>query len=190
MAYIVFDKLWDIAIEGFLLLQYKLFSSHALKSSGSCLFTVLCVEFSLFYQKSHPSCKWAGLFLRKNTVLLAARVHAPQHAPVTVNDARPSWFFGWTLLFAGARVWFPVVAQINPGMLGKTHRSGSRAERGFVPANVRRNTLVVEAGKDLKCLGVKRWTLPPARLDITLQKRTSLQNNNGTRILHESLKTN
>lgn len=122
---IVLHKLWDVTVEGFLLFECKLFSSHAPKGSGSCPYAVLSIGFSIFYQKSHPSCKWAGcvFFLRKNTVLLAACVRAPLHAPVTVNDARPLWFFGWTLLFAGARVWFPVVAQISLGMLGKTHRS-------------------------------------------------------------------
>lgn len=47
-------------------------------------------------------------------------------------------FFSRTLLFAGARVWFPVAAQISLGML-KNLRSDAAA-RSFVATHMRRNT--------------------------------------------------
>lgn len=89
---IVLHELSDVTVEGFLLLEYKLFSSHAPKGSGCCLYTVLSIGFSIFYQKKSSILQMGWVFfffLRKNTVLLAARVRAPLHAPVTVNDARP-----------------------------------------------------------------------------------------------------
>lgn len=157
----LFSIIWDVAIEGIHLLEYNWFNSHPPKNSVSDLFPVfLSIEFLLFYQKSHPSCKRAGVFSQeRHSSSGSPHMHAPLHAPVTVNDARPSWFFGWTLFFAGACVWFPVVAQISLGMLEKPQRKELTPVLYLLTCRITCWHVVVRAGKDLKHLDVKWWTL-------------------------------
>lgn len=173
-------------------IQYQLFLSQKFQ-----LLTFCCLKHWIFIPlKSHPCCKWAGVFLRKNTVLLAARAHSPLRAPVTMNDAKPSCFFGRMLLFAGARVWFPVVAQISLGMLREKKPSLQTQLTGvlcLLTWGITLGHVVAQAGRDLKLLRVRCWTRchPLTRaLAITRQKHASLHNNNGTHIRHKSLETN
>lgn len=192
----LFSIIWDVAIEGIHLLEYNWFNSHPPKNSVSDLFPVfLSIEFLLFYPKSHPSCKRAGVFSQeRHSSSGSPHMHAPLHAPVTVNDARPSWFFGWTLFFAGACVWFPVVAQISLGMLEKPQRKELTPVLYLLTCRITCwLTRGSEGGKRSEAprCEVMNSVLPlPPGLEMTPQKRTFLQNNKGAHVLHKSLETN
>lgn len=173
MAYIVLDKIWD----GFPLLEYSVIkcSTHMHPKVLPLAFIQSLHWLLDFLPKKLSSCKCENV---KNTALLAARTHASLHAPVTVNDARPSWFF-W--LNALVRRCSRVISCCHPnklGNVGKTHRSGIAQQPTDVFYLLTCGITLDDASwwrqkKDLELLGVKRGTpghslLRPPPLDITL----------------------
>lgn len=141
---IVLHKLWDVTVEGFLLLEYKLFSSHAPKGSGSCPYTLLSIGFSIFYQKSHPSCKWAGcVFFSQEKHSSSGSLRARSSACTGDCEWCQALVIFW--LNALVRRCSRVISCCSPNQPGNVGKNPSlRADRCFVLTDVKNNTLIIE----------------------------------------------
>lgn len=109
------------------------------------------------------------VFFPERAVLLASKVHSPLHAPVTLNDAKPSYFWMDIHSLPGACTWFPLVAEMSPEIVNTLRIRSIRVGLCFwlLGWEMAYSYIILDARKDLQKYLHAMWcTLWPRHVQV------------------------